>query len=73
MGSFSSTSTPDIRFDSNHPFPQRFEIIKFLGEGGSAVVLKCFDTFTHQDVAVKFAKGKYKLKHEVGRQPYVIP
>ncbi|XP_027882070.1 homeodomain-interacting protein kinase 2-like isoform X2 [Xiphophorus couchianus] len=72
MGSFSSTSTPDIRFDSNHPFPQRFEIIKFLGEGGSAVVLKCFDTFTHQDVAVKFAKGKYKLKHEAEMMKYLM-
>ncbi|XP_043999941.1 homeodomain-interacting protein kinase 1-like isoform X2 [Gambusia affinis] len=72
MGSFSSTSSPDIRFDGIHPLPKRFEIIQFLGEGGSAVVLKCFDTFTHQNVAVKFAKGKYKLKHEAEMMKYLM-
>ncbi|XP_054908367.1 homeodomain-interacting protein kinase 1-like isoform X2 [Poeciliopsis prolifica] len=72
MGSFSSTSSVDLRFEPRHLLPQRFEIIRFLGEGGSAVVLNCYDTSTKQNVAVKFAKGKYKLKHEAEMMRYLM-
>ncbi|XP_014834903.1 PREDICTED: homeodomain-interacting protein kinase 2-like [Poecilia mexicana] len=72
MGSFPSTPSSSKRFQASPPIPQRFEIIQYLGEGGSAVVLKCFDTYTQQDVAVKFAKGKYKLKHEAEMMRYLM-
>ncbi|XP_008421938.1 homeodomain-interacting protein kinase 2-like [Poecilia reticulata] len=72
MGSFPTSSSSSKRSQASPQIPQRFEINQYLGEGGSAVVLKCFDTYTQQDVAVKIAKGKHELKHEAEMMRYLM-
>ncbi|MED6294063.1 hypothetical protein CHARACLAT_017026 [Characodon lateralis] len=72
MGNKCGTPSPDPSVEALNPLPHRYEILKYLGEGGSAVVLKCLDRRTHKNVAVKFAKRKNKLNHEAAMMNFLM-
>ncbi|XP_012723410.2 homeodomain-interacting protein kinase 2 [Fundulus heteroclitus] len=72
MGNKSSAPSSVPTQEASSPLPHQYKIQKILGQGGSAVVFKCFDSQTNKNVALKFAKGEKKFNYEAAMMKFLM-